>query len=36
MHLLEPFLVMRGGSDDENFPEIKIFEFKDQAKSMVA
>jgi hypothetical protein len=36
MHLLEPFIVMRGGADDEVFPEIKLFEFKDQAKTMVA
>ena len=36
MHLVEPYLVQRGGNDDEVFPEPRLFDFKEVAKNMVA
>jgi len=35
MQLIEPYLVMRGGNDDEVFPESKVFELNAQAISVI-
>jgi hypothetical protein len=35
MQIIEVFMVPRGNSDEENFPEPKFFSFKDEAKQMI-